>query len=206
MENPKVVLITILLVLFAAVGLIKGTFWFLSQKEDTSQPQPTDTTAENLLRLTCDENIVYVSNPKPKQGDTITVRFNNIDGYSISTVKVNGEVKPILNISEREHTFIITKNVELSTDGCYVDDVSTWHTCSFGKFKGGSSSSIPDGVEISVIYDKRVRFNSEPAIDNPMGDKMAQPGDRVTGGCYHQGNFRYGTIIHSDGTTENIEL
>ena len=42
MENPKVVLITILLVLFAAVGLIKGTFWFLSQKEDTSQPQPTD--------------------------------------------------------------------------------------------------------------------------------------------------------------------
>lgn len=205
MENPKVVIITIFIVIAASFGIIKGTFWFLSQKDD-KQSQPIVDSNKKSLQITYDDNIEYVSNQNPKQGDTITIRFKNIDGYSISSVKVNGEIKPILNITEREHTFIITKNVELSTDGCYVEDVSSWYTCSFGKFKGGSSSSIPDGVDISVIYDKRVRFNNEPAIDNPMGNKMAQPGDRVIGGCYHQGNFRYGTIIHSDGTTEKIEI
>ncbi|MCR5454342.1 MAG: hypothetical protein K6F33_05090, partial [Bacteroidales bacterium] len=87
------------------------------------------------------------------------------------------------------------------------EDSSGWQTSDrwpYGRWKGGNSNAMPDGVGISVIYDKKVMLNEESAIDNPVRNKMAERGDKVIDGCYHLGNFRYGIIIYSDGTKETI--
>ena len=63
---------------------------------------------------------------------------------------------------------------------------------------------MPDGAGINVIFDTSVRLNHENVVDNPVGDMEAHKGDKIIDGCFHNGSFRYGTIIHADGTTEII--
>ena len=74
----------------------------------------------------------------------------------------------------------------------------------YGKWQGGVSLNMPDGAGVNVIYETTVRLNHENILDNPVGDLVAHKGDKIVDGCFHNGSFRYGTIIRADGTKEII--
>lgn len=183
------------------IALVIGSIYYFAPKIWNTV---TSGDTESSPKLTYDSSVETVSNPYPKRGDTVTIIFKEKPGFALPSITVNGKT---VGLTDYTHTFIIQNDVNISAESCYEEDISTWISSNMwpcGRWKGGNSDEVPDGVGISVVFTQRVRLNSESAIDNPVGDKMADKGDRINDGCFHQGNFRYGTIIHSDGTTEII--
>lgn len=70
----------------------------------------------------------------------------------------------------------------------------------YGKWIGGTSNGKPHGANVTVIYGEATRLNKAPGTissNSKVGD--------IVDGNFDEGNFRYGTIKHKDGSTEIVQ-